>query len=54
MVPADDDPKVKDMLDAATRADLERWFGLPWQVQSCTAWRLAVLAFWTSRHSPDC
>src|SRR5438132_941147 len=29
MVPADDDPKVKDMLDAATRADLERWFGLP-------------------------
>lgn len=24
-----DDRKVKDMLDSATRADLERWFGLP-------------------------
>lgn len=23
------DPKVKDLIDAATRADLERWFGLP-------------------------
>src|SRR5262245_45701839 len=27
--PPDDDPKVKDLLDDATRADLERWFGLP-------------------------
>jgi hypothetical protein len=25
----EDDRKVKDMLDPATRADLERWFGLP-------------------------
>jgi hypothetical protein len=25
----DDDKKVKDLLDAATRAELERWFGLP-------------------------
>lgn len=25
----DNDPRVKDLLDAATRADLERWFGLP-------------------------
>jgi hypothetical protein len=25
----DKDPKVKDLIDAATRADLERWFGLP-------------------------
>lgn len=25
----DDDRKVKDMIDAATRAELERWFGLP-------------------------
>ena len=24
-----DDKKVKDLLDAATQADLERWFGLP-------------------------
>lgn len=24
-----DDKKVKDLLDAATRAELERWFGLP-------------------------
>lgn len=24
-----DDKKVKELLDAATRADLERWFGLP-------------------------
>lgn len=24
-----DDPKVKDLIDAATRADLERWFNLP-------------------------
>jgi hypothetical protein len=23
------DPKVKELIDAATRADLERWFGLP-------------------------
>ena len=23
------DPKVKDLIDSATRADLERWFGLP-------------------------
>lgn len=23
------DPKVKDLIDAATRAELERWFGLP-------------------------
>lgn len=29
MAPDDDDKRVKDMLDAATRADLERWFGLP-------------------------
>lgn len=28
-MPADDDKKVKDMLDAATRAELERWFNLP-------------------------
>jgi hypothetical protein len=26
---ADDDKTVKEMLDAATRAELERWFGLP-------------------------
>jgi hypothetical protein len=25
----DDDRKVKDIIDAATRAELERWFGLP-------------------------
>jgi hypothetical protein len=25
----DDEPKVKELLDAATQADLERWFGLP-------------------------
>src|SRR5215510_8283576 len=25
----DDDKKVKDLIDAATRAELERWFGLP-------------------------
>src|ERR1044071_8812274 len=25
----DNDTKVKDLLDDATRADLERWFGLP-------------------------
>lgn len=25
----DDDKKVKDLLDAGTRAELERWFGLP-------------------------
>jgi hypothetical protein len=25
----DSDPKVKDLLDAGTRAELERWFGLP-------------------------
>src|SRR5262245_18840790 len=25
----DNDTKVKDLLDAATRAELERWFGLP-------------------------
>ena len=24
-----DDKKVKELLDSATRADLERWFGLP-------------------------
>src|SRR6185312_2403016 len=29
MAPDDDDKRVKDMLDAATHADLERWFGLP-------------------------
>jgi hypothetical protein len=31
MPPDDDknDPKVKDILDAASQADLERWFGLP-------------------------
>jgi hypothetical protein len=29
MAPPDDDKRVKDMLDAATQADLERWFGLP-------------------------
>lgn len=27
--PSDDDPRVKQMLDASTLADLERWFGLP-------------------------
>src|ERR1700733_13970922 len=28
--PADpDEPRAKDVVDAATRADLERWFGLP-------------------------
>lgn len=25
----DDDKKVKDLIDAATRAELEKWFGLP-------------------------
>ena len=29
MAPDDPDPKVKELLDAATRAELERWFGLP-------------------------
>jgi hypothetical protein len=29
MVPDDDDKRVKDLLDEATQADLERWFGLP-------------------------
>lgn len=29
MAADNDDPKVKDMLDAATRAELEHWFGLP-------------------------
>ena len=29
MVPDDDDKRVKDLLDAATQAQLERWFGLP-------------------------
>jgi hypothetical protein len=29
MVPDDDDKRVKDLLDQATQADLERWFGLP-------------------------
>src|SRR5688572_483859 len=32
MAPDDDNPddkKVKELLDAATRAELERWFGLP-------------------------
>jgi hypothetical protein len=28
-MPTDDDKKVKDLLDAATLADLQRWFGLP-------------------------
>lgn len=27
--PDSGDPKVKELLDSATRADLERWFGLP-------------------------
>jgi hypothetical protein len=29
MAPDDDDKRVKDLLDEATQADLERWFGLP-------------------------
>lgn len=29
MVPDDDDKRVKDLLDPATQADLERWFALP-------------------------
>jgi hypothetical protein len=29
MADNDDDKKVKDLIDAGTRADLERWFGLP-------------------------
>lgn len=29
MATDDDDRKVKEILDAGTRADLERWFGLP-------------------------
>jgi hypothetical protein len=29
MVPDDDDKRVKDLLDSAAQADLERWFGLP-------------------------
>lgn len=29
MADNENDKKVKDLLDAATRADLERWFGLP-------------------------
>ena len=29
MASDDKDPTVKELLDAATRADLERWFGLP-------------------------
>lgn len=28
-MPDDDDRKIKDLLDASTRAELERWFGLP-------------------------
>src|SRR5687768_12485819 len=29
MAPDDDDKKVKELIDAATRAELEKWFGLP-------------------------
>jgi hypothetical protein len=29
MAPDDDDKRVKDLLDQATQADIERWFGLP-------------------------
>lgn len=29
MATEDDDKKVKDLIDAGTQADLERWFGLP-------------------------
>src|SRR5215510_2830965 len=29
MATDDDDPKVKQILDSATQADLERWFSLP-------------------------
>jgi len=29
MAPDDDDKRVKELLGAATQADLERWFGLP-------------------------
>src|SRR5882724_9137742 len=28
-MPENDDKKVKDFIDAATRAELEKWFGLP-------------------------
>lgn len=29
MAPDDDDPKVKEMIDAVTQRELEKWFGLP-------------------------
>jgi hypothetical protein len=52
-MPDDTDKKVKDLLDDATRADLERWFGLPSFEQLAEQRQSAASSEDAGRDAPD-